>query len=143
MMKAVVVQFEVTGRDAAGLQRFYADLFGWPLRNTPGGQTGDYMRTSAGDTGLPGAVGPTRSGPNAAREPGGDGGPGQLTMYVEVDDIEEAVAQAERLGGTTVSPVHEVRGKDLRLAFIADPEGRVIGLSQGLETALAHAGYTH
>jgi hypothetical protein len=29
------------------------------------------------------------------------------------------------------------------LAFIADPEGHVIGLSQGLQNALQQAGYTN
>jgi predicted enzyme related to lactoylglutathione lyase len=142
MNKPVVVQFEITGRDAERLQSFYHNLFGWQLQDTPGGQTGSYKRTSAAETGLPGAIGPTRSGPNAAREPNWEGGPGQLTVYVEVDDIEEAVAQAEKLGGTVVAPVHAVSGRQLKLAFIADPEGHVVGLSQGLQDALKQTGYT-
>ena len=142
MNEPVVVQFEITGRNPGRLHSFYRSLFGWQLQDTPGGQTGDYKRTSQEETGVPGAIGPTRSGPNAAREPDWDGGSGQLTVYVEVEDIGEAVSQAEKLGGRVVSPVHEVPGKPLKVAFIADPEGHVLGLSQGLQSALKHAGYT-
>jgi predicted enzyme related to lactoylglutathione lyase len=142
MNKPFVVQFEITGRDPGRLHSFYANLFDWQLQDTPGGQTGDYKRTSQDETGLPGAIGPTRSGPNAAREPDWDGGAGQLTVYIEVQDIDQAVSQAEKLGGTVMSPVHEVPGKPLKVAFVADPEGHVLGLSQGLQKALKHAGYT-
>jgi len=142
MNKPVVVQFEITGRDPGRLHSFYSSLFGWRLRDTPGGKTADYKRASDEETGIPGAIGPTRSGPNAAREQDWDGGSGQLTVYVEVEDIEEAVSRAEKLADRVVSPVHEVPGKQLKVAFIADPEGHVIGLSQGLRTALKQAGYT-
>ena len=141
MNKPFVVQFEITGRDPRRLHSFYRDLFGWHLQDTPGGQTGDYKRTSEEETGVPGAIGPTRSGPNAARESEWDGGPGQLTVYVEVQEIDEAVSQAEKLGGRVISPVHEVPSKQLKVAFIADLDGHVIGLSQGLRNALKQAGY--
>ena len=73
MNKPCVVQFEITGRDPGRLHSFYRNLFGWQLRDTPGSQTRDYKRTSAEETGVPGAIGPTRSGPNAAREQDWDG----------------------------------------------------------------------
>ncbi len=142
MTKPRVVQFEITGRDPAKLHRFYGALFGWQLQDTPGGHSAGYQRTAADETGIPGAVGPTRSGPNADREPDWDGGSGQLTLYVEVDDVDAAVSRAVRLGGTLVSPVHEVSGRSLKIAFIADPEGHVVGLSQGLQIALKQAGYS-
>lgn len=142
MTKPQVVQFEITGRDAERLHSFYADLFGWQLQSTPGGHTSTYRRTSAGETGLPGAIGPTRSGPNATRAEGWDGGSGQLTVYVEVDDLDQTVMQAEKLGGKVMSPVLDVPERQLKLVFIADPDGHVIGLSQGLRGALKQTGYT-
>ena len=141
MSKPVVVQFEITGRDAESLHAFYRRLFGWQLHDTPCGQTAAYKRTFAEETGIPGGIGPTRSGANAEREKDWDGGTGQLTIYVEVDDIEKVLSQAEKLGAKVVSPVHEVPGKQLKVAFIADPEGHVLGLSQGLQSALKRAGY--
>jgi uncharacterized protein len=142
MNKPAVVQFEITGRDPTVLHQFYASLFGWDLQQTPGGHTSSYRRTSAAETGLPGAIGPTRSGPNADREDGWDGGPGQVTVYVEVADLAESVLAAQRLGGSVVAPIVEVPGRDLKYTFIADPEGHVVGLSQGLGRAIEQAGYT-
>jgi predicted enzyme related to lactoylglutathione lyase len=141
MNKQAVVQFEITGRDPTALHNFYASLFGWNLQTTPGGSTSSYKRTSAAETGLPGAIGPTRSGPNAATEDGWEGGPGQVTIYVEVADLRESLSLAQRLGGSIAAPIHELPGRDLRVAFIADPEGHVVGLSQGLQQALEQTGY--
>jgi uncharacterized protein len=141
MNKPAVVQFEITGRDPAALHQFYANLFGWDLQTTPGGSTSSYKRTSAAETGLPGAIGPTRSGPNVAREDDWDGGSGQLTVYVEVDDLPESLLAAQRLGGSIIAPIHEVPGRQLSVALISDPEGHVVGLSEGLQQALEQTGY--
>jgi len=137
MDKPKVVQFEITDRDSSGLQHFYTSLFGWETDGRPG-----YQRTFSSETGLPGAIGSTRSGPNGGHGDEWDGGTGQMTMYVEVPDLREYVAAAERLGGKIIAPPYEVPGRPLILAFIADPEGHVIGLAQGLQTALDEAGYT-
>ena len=136
MEKPKVVQFEITGKDSASLQRFYEGLFGWELQGRAG-----YRRTSASETGLPGAVGSTRSGPNLGRDEDWDGGAGQVTIYVEVLDVHESVAMAERFGGRVIASPYDVPGRALTLAFVADPEGHVIGLSQGLEKAIEEAGY--
>jgi predicted enzyme related to lactoylglutathione lyase len=141
MNKPSVVQFEITGEDAAVLHSFYAGLFGWDLLATPGGTTSSYRRTTAAETGVPGAIGPTRSGPNVDRPSDWDGGSGQVTIYVEVENLGESMVAAERLGGTIVTPLHEYPGRDLKVAFIADPEGHIVGLSQGLQRALEQTGY--
>ena len=60
-----------------------------------------------------------------------DGGPGQVTFYVEVDDPAEFLAKAEQLGGRTVAPPSEIPDFGLTFAFFADPEGHVVGLSKG------------
>ena len=136
MNKPTVVQFEITGRDAQALQHFYASLFGWDMRGRPG-----YERTSAAETGLPGAIGSTRSGPNGGRDDGWDGGSGQLTVYVEVADLKATLSAAEQLGGKIVAPMYELPGRQLAVAFIADPEGHVVGVSQGLQRAIEEAGF--
>ncbi len=60
-----------------------------------------------------------------------DGGPGQVTFYVEVDDPAAYLQKAERLGGRTIVPPTEVEQAGLEFAFFADPEGHVVGLSKG------------
>jgi predicted enzyme related to lactoylglutathione lyase len=136
--KPKVVQFEITGRDGPGLQRFYTSLFGWEFREL----SPNYGRSSASETGLPSAVGPTRSGPNRDRPADWDGGPGQVTVYVEVDDVDAYVARAIELGGRVVAPPHAVANRDLMIAFVADSEGHVIGLAKGLQHAMERLGLT-
>jgi predicted enzyme related to lactoylglutathione lyase len=140
MRKPHVVQFEITGKDSAALHRFYASLFGWELQEARPGSS--YKRTSASETGVPGAIGTTRSGPNGGQEAAWDGGPGQVTVYVEVPDVRESVSTAERLGGKLIAAPYDVAGRQLTVAFIADPEGHVVGLSQGLQGAMERLGYT-
>ena len=119
MKTPAVVQFEITGNDSAALKRFYALLFGWQMREstiTPG-----YHVVEASGGGIPGGIGNGR-----------DGASGQLTFYVEVDDLEENLYYAEALGGTVVAPPHEIPQLGITFALFADPEGHVVGLAKGM-----------
>jgi predicted enzyme related to lactoylglutathione lyase len=60
-----------------------------------------------------------------------DGGPGQVTFYVEVDDLAAYLQKVGELGGQTVVPPTELAQFGLTFAFFADPEGHVVGLSKG------------
>jgi predicted enzyme related to lactoylglutathione lyase len=68
-----VAWFEVTGRDGPGLQRFYGELFDWKVQNA--GDGSGYGLVQAPENGIGGGIGAAQ-----------DGGPGQVTFYVEVDD---------------------------------------------------------
>jgi uncharacterized protein len=116
MSKPVVGWFEVTGKDGLALQRFYAGLFGWDV--TDAGQ--GYGLVTAGEKGIGGGIGPSP-----------DGGDGQVTFYVEVDDPAEFLAKAGKLGGKTVVPPTEIPEFGITFAMFADPEGHVVGLSKG------------
>jgi predicted enzyme related to lactoylglutathione lyase len=67
----------------------------------------------------------------AGSEPPQDGDPGHVTFYVEVDDVDAYLEKTEQLGGRTVVPPTVIEQFGLTFAFIADPEGHVIGLSKG------------
>ena len=108
-----VVHFEVTGKDGRRLQKFYADLFDW---NVDANNPMQYGMVNTGAKGINGGV-------SAAQE----GSPGGVTFYVEVEDLDEYLRTAERLGGKTVLPASEVPGGPA-LAIFADPEGNRIGL---------------
>jgi len=56
-----------------------------------------------------------------------EGYEGHVTVYVEVPDVEAALAQAERLGGTRLLGPDEVMG-GIEIAAFSDPEGHLIGL---------------
>lgn len=109
-----VVHFEVTGQDGKRLQQFYADLFDWKVdANNP-------MQYGMVNTGAAKGI---NGGIAAAQQ----GSPGGVTFYIEVENLDEYLRTAERLGGKTVLPPSEVPGGPA-LAIFADPEGNRIGL---------------
>lgn len=118
MAAPAVAWFEVTGKDGYALQKFYGDLFDWQVQDV-GGETA-YGLVAAGENGIGGGIG------SAA-----DGGPGQVTFYVEVDDPAAYLEKATSLGGQTIVPPTRIEQFGLTFAFFADPEGHVVGLSNG------------
>jgi predicted enzyme related to lactoylglutathione lyase len=101
------------------LRRFYARLFDWDIAEGATGSGFGVVR--AGEHGISGVIGPDHSG-----------GHGHVTVYVEVDDLGAYLAKAESLGGRTVVPRTDVPEFGLSFAFFADPEGHVVGLSNGV-----------
>lgn len=114
-MASPVLHFEVVGKDGDALRAFYGDLFGWNIQKASGPM--DYGMVSADDTG--GGIG---GGIGAS----GDG-PGHVTFYVGVDDLQAALDKAGSLGGKTVMPPMDV-GEGTQIALFTDPEGHTIGL---------------
>ena len=116
-MAQPVVHFEILGRDSQALQAYFRDLFGWAF-SVPGPM--DYALTDPGrnaaGAGIGGGVGAMP-----------DGYPGQVTIYVEVPDVEVALARAESLGGRRLMGPEKVM-EGVEIGQFADPEGHVIGL---------------
>ncbi len=114
-----VVHFEVIGKDGPKLQQYYSELFGWEIDADNDMKYGTIARegnTNADGAGIGGGV---AGGP--------EGYEGHVTFYVEVPDIEAALAKAESLGGTRIFGPDEVM-EGLSLGQFSDPEGHVIGL---------------
>jgi uncharacterized protein len=118
MSTPAVAWFEVTGSDGAGLQRFYGELFDWTIQDA--GDGSGYGLVQAAEHGIAGGIGAAQ-----------DGGPGQVTFYVEVEDPAAYLEKAERLGGKTVVPPTKIEQFGLEFAFFADPEGHTVGLTKG------------
>ncbi len=123
-MGAPVTHFEVVGQDSKKLFSFYSELFGWTIdSNNPIGygmvsREGNVNTDGVGiGGGIMGAV------------PGMPEHAGHVTFYVEVPDVEEALKQAEALGGTRRSGPDQVPGGPTIGQFL-DPEGHLIGLTQ-------------
>ena len=118
-MGRAVVHFEVIGKDADKLKSYYSDLFGWAFDSDNPMNYGVVQRegnTNADGVGIGGGVG---TGP--------EGYPGHVTFYVEVPDVEAALAQAERLGGKRLMGPDRVTDQ-VEIGQFADPEGHVIGV---------------
>lgn len=108
--------FEIVGSDAARLHKFYSELFGWRIDANNEMQ---YGLVSAGEAGIGGGIGPNP-----------EGGPGYVTVYVGVDDINASIAKAEQLGGKTIMPPTELPDFNMTFALFADPEGHIVGMTQ-------------
>jgi uncharacterized protein len=117
-----VVHFEIIGRDAEKLQRYYSSLFGWEIDADNPMKYGVVARegnTNDQGVGIGGGVGV-----------GPEGYAGHVTFYVEVPDVEAALASAERLGGKRLMGPDKVM-EDLEIGQFADPEGHMVGLVSG------------
>ena len=109
--------FEVTSGDHERAQKFYGELFGWQVTADP--EMGGYglVDTGSGEGAIAGGIGPS--------EGSGDTG---VKIYVQVDDLEAALARAERLGGRRVVEPTGLPGDHGHFAVAADPDGNPLGL---------------
>jgi uncharacterized protein len=114
-----VVHFEVIGKDGEKLRSYYAELFGWEIDANNPMKYGMVQRdgnVNAEGVGIGGGI---AGGP--------EGYPGHVTFYVEVPDVEAALAKAEELGGTRVMGPETIMDQ-LVIGHFKDPEGHVIGV---------------
>jgi predicted enzyme related to lactoylglutathione lyase len=121
-----VVHFEITGTDGKALHSYYSELFGWEIDANNEFNYG--IVTREGNTGEHGV------GIGGGITQGPEGYPGHVTFYVEVPDVEEALAKAESLGGQRVMGPEEVM-ENLTIGLFTDPEGHVIGVMNGESSA--------
>ena len=116
-----VVHFEVIGKDGDKLRSYYSELFGWEIdADNPMGY-GIVQREgniNAEGIGIGGGVG------NAP-----EGYDGHVTFYIEVPDVEAALAKAESLGGTRMMGPDKVM-EGVEIGLFLDPEGHTIGVTK-------------
>jgi len=118
-----VVLFEVIGKDAERLQGYYSELFGWEIDADNPMKYGIVQRdgnVNADGVGIGGGVG---TGP--------EGYSGHVTFYIEVPDVEAALAKAESLGGTRVMGPDKVM-EGVEIGLFNDPEGHVVGVVKSM-----------
>ena len=121
-MGQAVVHFEIAGKDPEKLQSYFAELFDWDIDADNEFKYGIVARdgnTNSDGVGIGGGI----SG-------GPEGYEGHVTFYVEVPDVEAALAKAESLGGTRVMGPDDVM-EGLTIGLFTDPEGHVIGVMNG------------
>ena len=110
-----VARFEITATDLKGMRTFYGQLFGWDTSN----DDQRYSLVRARD-GIGGLILKAEAGL-----------PTFVTVYVEVDDVEQYLKKVEQLGGTIYVPPTEspVPGEKL-FAVFGDPEDNLIGICE-------------
>ena len=113
-MPSPIVHAEIRSTDPDATRAFFGKLFGWTF---PEGAIPGYTYVDSGvPNTLPAGIGPVQ------------GGHPLVTFFVGVDDIDAAVLDATRLGGSVVQ--EPVRVPGVAFAWIADPAGQVVGLAQ-------------
>jgi len=114
-----VVHFEIIGTDADKLRGYYGELFGWEFDADNPMNYGMVQRdgnTNADGIGIGGGVG---AGP--------EGYGGHVTFYIEVPDVEAALAKAESLGGSRRMGPEKV-SDEVEIGLFNDPEGHLVGI---------------
>jgi uncharacterized protein len=118
-MGQAVVHFEIVGKDPEKLQSYYSELFGWEIDSDNPMKYGVVQREGNSNADGVGIGGGISGGP--------EGYDGHVTFYVEVPDVEAALAKAESLGGSRMmGPDKPMEGVEIGL--FNDPEGHVIGV---------------
>ncbi len=111
---------ELVTTDADAAKKFYGSLFGWTCNEFPMGEMGTYhmMQIDGRDVCAMYTMGPQMQGV-----------PPHWNTYVSVDNVDEAVARAERLGAKAMMPPMDVFEHG-RMAMLTDPSGAAFALWQ-------------
>src|SRR5260370_35256156 len=109
-MSTPVVHFDSGWRDSEKAHAFYSKLFDWEMQ-----QAGPPAMITTSATGIDRHIHARGHEPHT-----------YVTVYVQVDDLPAYLAKAAGLGGKKiVGPIDIPTGS---FAWMADPEGTVIGL---------------
>jgi predicted enzyme related to lactoylglutathione lyase len=114
-----VVHFEIMGMDGGALSSFYSELFGWKIDAENPMKYGVVPREdnlNPEGIGIGGGVGQAPAGYH-----------GHVTFYIEVPDVEAALAKAKSLGGSRMMGPEAVM-EGLEIGLFTDPEGHLIGV---------------
>jgi predicted enzyme related to lactoylglutathione lyase len=111
-MSNPVVKFQILARDAEGVAGFYSRVFGWSVNasNALG-----YRELKTGG-GIDGGIWPS-----------GQEAPNFVQLFVEVDDVDAAVAKATSAGARVIVPKSALPDGDV-MAVLLDPQGMSFGI---------------
>lgn len=107
-----VEHFEIVGENMQLLNSFYGSVFDWKIDPI----TEEYSLVTTG-SGIGGGIGGMRQGRR------------HVTFYVEVANVEAALATIESRGGHKAFGPHPVPNGAI-IAGFTDPEGNLVGLLQ-------------
>jgi uncharacterized protein len=105
--------FDISTPDARRAQRFYQQMFGWPVNvlDETYALVGDDEGQPAGGIGQAGPGSPYTG----------------IVVYFRVGNVDAALARAEELGGSRTMEPRSVPGRG-RIAAFTDPDGNPVGL---------------
>jgi predicted enzyme related to lactoylglutathione lyase len=104
-----VTQFQILAKNPERAAKFYGALFGWT--SSTDNPLGYHQIHTGADRGINGGI--WQSPPE---------GHSFVQLFVEVDDVAKAAADAVALGGGVIIPPQELPGGEA-MAILRDPEG--------------------
>jgi predicted enzyme related to lactoylglutathione lyase len=113
-----LVWYELLTTDPRAAETFYGDLVGWTVKPFEGIQDYRVLNDAAG-RGIGGIM----------QKPEGMNVPPHWVMYIGTPNIEETIAQVERLGGSGMSELMDVPSVG-RIRTMKDPQGAMFSLIQ-------------
>jgi predicted enzyme related to lactoylglutathione lyase len=111
-MRNAVMHWQMLSVDPDKTASFYGQLFGWQISDANGL---GYREVRTGGE-IDGGIWPAPAGTAEA-----------VQIYVEVSDIDSALSEAVRLGGSVIVPRQVLPDGDA-MALVLDPLGRSFGL---------------
>lgn len=123
-MTGRVVHFEIPFDDGDRARKFYADAFGWDIVEIPDMHYSIVTTGPTGDGGRPTEAGYIGGGMLKRESP-----TDRPVITIDVEDIDEALAKVESLGGMAVLGRQNV-GDMGYAAYFKDVEGNLMGLWQ-------------
>jgi len=128
MSKHPVVHFEMPYKDAARVSKFYAQAFGWDMKDI-GKEMGNYITAGTAETDenrmvkTPGAINggfyPLEMSPQST----------QPSVVISVDDIAQAMKDVEAAGGKLLGEPQDIPGIGKWVSF-TDTEGNRVSILQ-------------
>lgn len=115
-----IIHFDISAEDVLRAKKFYEQLFGWKIEKFPTGPTEYYLIETLAATGEKGIGGGIAKRDKAYQ---------QITNFIEVDSIDEAMLKVRELGGEIVEPKSSIPD----VGFIAgckDTEGNLFGIME-------------
>lgn len=109
---------ELLTTDAAAAKRFYVELFGWKLKESP-----EYNEITNG-------AAPAPQGGIMQIRPEMGGMPSNWSVYFQVDSIDGAIEKAKSLGANLIMGPQQIAGTG-RFAVMQDPQGAFFNLYEG------------
>ena len=110
-----VVHFEMWSEEPTRASEFYRTVFDWEIRSIP--EMDYHLMEPGGEGGIGGGIMKPQQGP----------WPAKLTLYVDVDDLDEYGRRIAEAGGKILVDKQSVPGVG-DFSLFEDPDGRILGL---------------
>ena len=111
------VHWEFWSEDPGRAGEFYEKVFDWKVRHIP--EISYRLVETGGEGGINGGIMTPQKGP----------WPSNLSLYIDVDDLDLYSQRIRDAGGTILVDKQEVPGVG-KLSLFKDPDGRVLGMWQ-------------